>query len=96
MTVTAKTITVKAKKLLKKNISRAVSKVLTIKNAKGTKTFTKKSGKAKITINKTTGKVSIKKGLKAGTYKVKVAVRAAGNATYKAITKTAKFTIIVK
>ena len=96
MTVTAKTITVKAKKLLKKDISKAVSKVLTIKNAKGTKTFTKKSGKAKITINKSTGKVLIKKGLKAGTYKVKVAVKAAGNATYKAITKTAKFTVIVK
>ena len=96
ITVAAKKATVKYSKVKKAKVTLAVSKVLTIKNAKGTKTFTKKSGNAKITINKSTGKVTIKKGLKKGTYSVKVAVKAAGNASYKAKTVTKTFKVVVK
>ena len=73
----------------------AVSKVLTVTKAQGTKTYAKTSGNAGITINKTTGAVTIKKGLKKGTYKIKVAVKAEGNANYKAGTKTVTVTVKV-
>ena len=67
----------------------ARSKILSIKKAKGKLTFTKKSGDKKITINKKTGKLTVKSGLAAGkTYSVKIAVKAAGNKTYKSATKT--------
>ena len=74
-----------------------MSKVLTFSNkGQGKLTYVKKSGNKKITINKTTGKVTVKKKLKKGTYKVKVAVTAAGNSNYKAVTKTVTFKIKVK
>ena len=94
--VVAKKATVSAKVLAKKNKKLARSKVLSVSKAKGTVTYTKKSGNAKITIAKKTGKVTVKKGLKKGTYKVKVAVKAAGNANYKAKTVTKTFKIVVK
>ena len=94
--VKGKTATVKAKKLKKKNQTLKVAKVLALtKKGQGKKTYAKASGNKKITINKTTGKVTIKKGLKKGTYKVKVKVKAAGNANYKAVTKTVTFKIKV-
>ena len=55
-----------------------VSKVLAMKNAKGTPSYAKKSG------NKKTGIVTVKKGLKKGKYKVVVKVKAVGNSNYKA------------
>lgn len=64
-------------------------KILTITKAKGKLTFTKKSGDKKIYINKKTGKLTVQSGLSAGkTYSVKIAVKAAGNKTYKSATKT--------
>ena len=60
-----------------------VSKVLAMKNAKGTPSYAKKSGNKKIVINKKTGNVTVKKGLKKGKYKVVVKVKAAGNKNYK-------------
>ena len=42
-----------------------------------------------------TGKVTVKKGLKKGTYGVKTKVTAAGNANYKALTKTVTFKVKV-
>ena len=95
----ANTLTVKGKTAKVKYGKKAtlkVSKVLTIKKAKGKKTFVKKSGKTQITISKKTGKVTVKKGLKKGTYKVKVAVTAAGNDSYKAKTVIKTFKIKVK
>ena len=96
ITVTAKTATVKYSKVKKAKQTLTVSKVLTIKGAKGTKTFTKKSGNSKITINKSTGKVTIKKGLKKGTYSIKVTVKAAGNSEYSAKSVTKTFKVRVK
>ena len=95
MTVKAKTATVKLTALSKKNQTLAVGKVLTVKKNKGTVTYTKKSGNKNITIAKN-GKVTVKKGLKAGTYSIKVNVKAAGNANYKAATKTVTFKVVVK
>ena len=89
--VTAKKVTVKAKDVKKK--AKTV-KAITVKKNKGKVTYTKKSGK--FAVNKTTGKITVKKGTKKGTYKVKVAVKAAGNADYKAATKNVTVTIKVK
>ena len=95
MTVKPKTATVKSAALSKKNQTLKVGKVLTVKKNKGTVTYTKKSGNKNITIAKD-GKVTVKKGLKAGTYSIKVNVKAAGNANYKAATKTVTFKVVVK
>ena len=96
MTVSPRTATVKYKKLKKKNQTLAVSKVLTIKKAKGTLSFKKTKGNKKITINKSTGKVTVKKKLKKGKYKITVNVTDAGDAGHKALTKTVTFTVKVK
>jgi hypothetical protein len=91
VTVKGRTIKAKAKTLKKKSLTFAKPKVLTVRKAKGTVTYTKASGNKKITINRKTGKVKIRKNLKKGTYKVKVKVRVAGNASYKAGTRTVTF-----
>ncbi|MBQ9531308.1 MAG: Ig-like domain-containing protein [Eubacterium sp.] len=93
--VKGKTAKLKYTKLKKKNQSVALKKAITVSNAKGKVTYTKSSGNKKITINKTTGKITVKKGLKKGTYKLKVKVKAAGNNTYKAATKTVTVTVKV-
>ena len=95
--VSAKTAKVKYKKVKKKTQTLAVSKVLTIKDARGTLSFAKVSGNKKIKINSKTGKVTVKKKLRKGTYKVKVKVKAAGNDEYFASAwKTVTFKIKVK
>ena len=102
--VSGKKATVKYGKLKKKAQTMAVTKVMTFKkkiNDKKAYTLSSakkgsKSFKKYFKINKATGKVTVKKGLKKGTYKVKVKVKAAGNAHYKASTKSVTFKIIVK
>lgn len=96
--IKAKTATVKYSKLKKKNQTLTVSKVIVFtKKGQGKLTYKKVSGDKKITINKSTGKVTVKKGLKKGTYKVKAAVKATGNANYKASAlKKVTLKIIVK
>ena len=97
LSVKAKTATVKHSAVKKKAQTLAVGKVITFtKKGQGKLTYTKASGNKKITINKKTGKVTVKKGLKKGTYKVKVKVKAAGNKTYKAVTKAVTIKIVVK
>ena len=91
-TVKAKTVNAKAKK--KTTIKKA--KAFTVAKAQGKVTFKKASGNKKITVG-AAGKVTVKKGLKKGkTYKVKVKVTAAGNANYKALTKTVTLKVKVK
>ena len=81
----------------KKTQTLGVTKVITFKRkGQGTKTYYKVSGNKKITINKKTGKVTVKKKLKKGTYKVKVKVKAAGNANYKAVTRTITFKVRIR
>ena len=78
-------------------ISLGAAKVIKFKHkGQGTLSYAKISGNKKITVNKKNGKVTIKKGLKKGTYKVKIKVRAAGNATHKAATRTVTIKIKVK
>ena len=94
--VTGKTVKIKKKTIKKKAKKLDVSKVLAVSGAKGKVTYTKVKGNKKIKISETTGKVTVKKKLKKGTYKVKVKVSAAGNANYKAGSKTVTFTIKIK
>ena len=96
MTAKGKTVKLKYKTLKKKTLKIAKTKAFTIKKPQGTVTFKKLKGNKKITVNKKTGKITVKKGLKKGTYKVKVSVTAAGNKTYKKVTKKVTVTIKVK
>jgi hypothetical protein len=94
--IKGKTAKVAYKKLKKKTQTLKAARVIAfINKGQGKKTYTKKSGRRKITVNKKTGKVTVKKGLKKGAYKVKVKVRAAGNANYKALTRTVTFKVKV-
>ena len=110
LTVKGKKATVKGKTKsgkLKRKVTLARARVLTVKKAKGKVTFArgavKLGGKKvtgaqlkKIVVNKKTGKLTLKKGLKKGTYKVRVKVKAAGTSNYKAKTKTVTVVIRVK
>lgn len=91
----AKTATVKYKAVKKKARTIAAKKAFKVTKAKGKVSYKKAKGNKKITVAKN-GKVTVKKGLKKGTYKVQVKIKAAGNANYKAITKTVTTKIRVK
>ncbi len=90
--VTAKTKTVKAKKLKR---SKVTVNALTVKKAKGEVKYKKLSGSKKLTVNKK-GKITIKKGTKKGTYKIKIKITAKGTKKYKSKTVTKKITIKIK
>ena len=97
MTVKSMKKTVKAKKLKKRSI---VVKALTVKKNQGKVAYKVVGGKAKakkaLKVNKKTGRVTVKKKTKKGTYKIRVRVTAAGNADYKAGSKTVTVTVKVK
>ncbi len=99
MTVKAKVVTVKFSKLKKKAQSVKAAKAFSVKKAKGRVTYRvvkyDKKAKKKIAVSKS-GKVTVKKGLKKGTYKLKVKVTAAGNAGYKAKSKTVTLKVRVR
>ena len=92
LAVTGNNVTVKYKKLKKKNQYLDASVVFTFANeGQGQKTYTlssvrkgKKSFKKYFKIDASTGKVTVKKKLKKGTYKMKVTVQASGDAGHKA------------
>ena len=87
-----KTVKISYSKVKKKKQTIKRAKAIAVSNAQGTVTYTKKSGNKKLVISKK-GVVTIKKGLKPGTYKLKVNVKAWGNSSYKARTRTATVTI---
>lgn len=91
MTVKAKTVTVKYKKLKKKKM---VVKAITVKKAQGTVSYAKvkKGSSGKLSINKKTGKITVKKG----TYKIVVKVTAKGNVKYLKGSKILKVKVKVK
>ncbi len=95
LTVSGKTATSKYKNLKKKNQTVSQKNAFTVNKAQGKVTYTKASGNKNITVS-SAGKIIVKKGLKKGTYKIAVKITAAGNATYKAATKTVTVTIKVK
>lgn len=91
----AKVYKVKLAKVKKAKQSIAAKKAFVVKKAQGAVTYKKVSGVKTVTVSKA-GKVTVKKGAKAGVYTVKVKVRAAGNANYKAKTKTVSLKVQVK
>ena len=74
----------------------AASKMFTISKAQGKLSFKKVTGNGRIKINPTHGRIYVKKGTPKGTYAVKVKVTAAGNANYKAASKTVSFKVVVR
>jgi rRNA maturation protein Nop10 len=72
-----------------------VARPLAVSKNQGKVTYAKASGSAAFAVNKTTGKVTIKKGTKKGTYTIKIKVTAAGNANYKAGSKTIACKVVV-
>ncbi len=95
MKVTGKTVKINYKKLSKATQKISRKSAIKVSNSKGTVRYTKKSSSSKkISISKS-GVITVKKGLKAGTYKLKVKVKAYGNSSYKAATRTATVTIKV-
>ena len=96
----ANPITVKAKTVSVKNtktVTLLAKKSFTVSKSQGKLTTTKanKVGGAKITVAKN-GRITVKKGLKKGTYNVKLKVTAAGNANYRAGSKTITVTLKVQ
>ncbi len=97
MKLKTKTATVKKSAVKKKAQKLKRTKVLTFtKSAKGKVTYTKVSGSGKLSIAKSTGTITVKKKTKKGTYSIKVRVKAAGNGSYKALTKTVTLKVRVK
>ena len=83
LSVKAKSILIKYKKLKQRNQVLAPTKVILFKKeGEGTLAFKKLLGDGKIKINKKSGKVILKKGLLKGDYKVKIRVKAFGNDNY--------------
>ena len=101
MKVKAKTAALKYKKLKTRKQTIAAKNAVAVSKAKGKVTYklvsvTKKSFKKYFTVQKKTGKITVKKGLKKGTYKLKIKVTAAGNSSYKSLSKTVTCKIRVK
>ena len=98
MSVNAKAVTVKYSKLKKGKVTVSISKAITVKNAKGTVTYKKTKGSNKITVNAKTGKITIKKGAikKGKKATIKVKVTAAGDKSYKSLSKTVSVKITAK
>ena len=101
MSVKAKTVKLKASKVMKKKQTVKAAKAYTVKAAQGNVTYKlvsvkKAKFKKYFKINTKTGKVTVKKKLKKGTYKVKVRVTAAGNANYEGAEKVVTVKIKVK
>lgn len=97
MTAKAVTKTAKASTLKKKAVT--LSKAVTVKKAKGAVSYknvsTQKAAK-KFKVNAKNGKITLAKGTKKGTYKVKIKVTAAGNKSYKPLSRTVMVKVRVK
>lgn len=95
--MTAKAVARAAKYSDVKKKAVVVACPLKVSKAEGKATYAKASGSSSaLTIDKTSGKVTVKKGTKKGTYTIKVKVSAAGNANYKAGSKTVTCKVAVK
>ncbi len=96
--ITAKAANKTAKLASVKTKAVVVACPMAVAKAQGKLTYAKvvNGSSAALTVNKTTGKVTVKKGTKKGTYTIKVKVTAAGNANYKAGSKTITCKVVVK
>ena len=90
-----KTITVKASKAKERKQVFAAKKAFSVTKAQGKVTYKKISGNKKIAIARN-GKVTVKKGAMKGTYKIKVKATAAGNANWKAKSRTVTLKVKIK
>ena len=92
------TVAQKAVKLADVKKKAQAASPISVAKAQGAVTYAKvASGSSSyLSVNKTTGKVTVKKGTKKGTYTIKVKVSVAGNANYKALTKTVTAKVQVK
>ena len=100
ITAKARTVTVSAAKVRKKNQSFSASDVFTVKKYKGKLTYkTSKeltpNAAKQVSISKN-GKVTVKKGTKAGTYRLSVSITDSGDITYRKISIIVAFDVIVK
>ena len=99
MVIKAKTVKIKYSKLSDKKQIIKTKKAFALTGAKGKVTYKvakyDKKAKKKIKVSRT-GKIMVKKGLKKGTYRLKIAVTAAGNANYDAVTKVVTLKVRVK
>ena len=95
LTAKGKTATVKASAVKKAAQTVKRASAIAVSKQKGKLTYKKVGGNGKITVS-TTAIITVKKGLKKGSYKLKVNVKAAGNANWKAGSKTVTATIKVQ
>lgn len=72
-----------------------VDRPMTVSKAKGALSYAKAGGSGNLAVNKKDGRVMVKRGTARGTYEIKIKVTAAGDANYKAGTKTVTCTIKV-
>jgi hypothetical protein len=96
-----KTVSVGHSAVKKKAQALAASKVVTVSKAQGARTYrvakwTTAKAKSYLRVDAKTGKVIVSKGTPKGTYTFNLQVRAAGNANYKAGTKTVVVKVVVK
>ena len=101
LSVTARTATLKAKKLKKKTQKLAAAKVMTVSHSQGAVSYKlagvkKAKFKKYFKVDARTGKVTVKKKLKKGTYKLTISVTAAGGGNYNAATKTVIATVKIR
>lgn len=92
----AKAVARSAKLATVKKQATVVKCPVAVAKQQGKLSYAKASGSSsRLSIHATTGKVTIKKGTKKGTYTIKVKVKAAGNANYKAGSKTVTCKVVV-
>lgn len=97
MAVKARSASVKLATVAKKVRVLAVSKVFAFTTApRGEVTYKRKSGSSVLSVDSKTGAVTVRKGTKRGSYKIKVVISAAGDANWKAGSKTVTITVRVK
>lgn len=97
--MTAKPVAKTAKVSTLKKKAVTLSKAVTVKKAKGAVSYknvsTQKAAK-KFKVNAKNGKITLAKGTKKGTYSVKIKVTAAGNKSYKPLSRTVTVKVRVK
>ncbi len=101
LSVSGKTVSLKAAKLKKAKQAVKRSKAMTVSKAHGTISYklssvSKTKSKKYFRVDSRTGNITVKKGLKKGTYRLKITVKASGSAKYRSVSQTAVVKIKVK
>ena len=101
MAVNGKTVSIKYKKLKKKNQTIKCAGAMTVSKAQGKLSYklvgvSKTKFKKYFNVGAANGNITVKKKLKKGTYKVDINVAAAGNGNYNSLTRKATVTVKVR